>query len=201
MGLLAITLPTIGQPNSTEDIDIVNAFTTIQTEYNANIPNILAVWQPVFSIYSYLGVVGAATYYLVQSGGGQTPNGVNNGSSPIAAPYVDPADFAISGYTTQIRLRATIYTNATAPAVTFTMGWYPVTFAGGVGNLIPTLGTVVSGTTVAIASPAALSAVTGVSSAITMPAAGAYSPGVVYSGTPAANSYQAVMVELQVRHI
>ena len=37
MSQLALTLPSIGQPNTTEDVDIVNAFTTIQTDYNGNI--------------------------------------------------------------------------------------------------------------------------------------------------------------------
>lgn len=37
MGLLSLTLPTIGQPNSTEDPDIRNNFNLIQTEFNGNI--------------------------------------------------------------------------------------------------------------------------------------------------------------------
>lgn len=37
MGLLNLTPPTIGQPNATEDVDVVNAFSTIQTWANGNI--------------------------------------------------------------------------------------------------------------------------------------------------------------------
>lgn len=37
MGLLSLTLPTIGQPNATEDPDVRNNFNLIQTEFNGNI--------------------------------------------------------------------------------------------------------------------------------------------------------------------
>lgn len=37
MGLLNLTLPSIGQPNSTEDVDVVNAFSAIQTLVNGNL--------------------------------------------------------------------------------------------------------------------------------------------------------------------
>jgi hypothetical protein len=37
MGLLNLTLPSIGQPNSTEDVDVVNAFSAIQTVLNGNL--------------------------------------------------------------------------------------------------------------------------------------------------------------------
>lgn len=39
MGLLNLTLPTVGQPNSTEDVDVVNAFNAIQTLLNGNLDN------------------------------------------------------------------------------------------------------------------------------------------------------------------
>jgi len=37
MGLISITLPTIGDLNSTEDVDIRNALSTIQTAINGNL--------------------------------------------------------------------------------------------------------------------------------------------------------------------
>lgn len=37
MSLLNLTPPTVGQPNATEDVDIVNAFSTIQTWANGNV--------------------------------------------------------------------------------------------------------------------------------------------------------------------
>lgn len=37
MGTLNLTLPTVGQPVSTEDVDIINAFTAIQTLVNGNL--------------------------------------------------------------------------------------------------------------------------------------------------------------------
>jgi hypothetical protein len=39
MGLISITLPTIGDPNSTEDVDIRNSLATFQTLVNGNIDN------------------------------------------------------------------------------------------------------------------------------------------------------------------
>jgi hypothetical protein len=37
LGLLSITLPTLGDPNSTEDVDLRNALSLIQTLLNGNI--------------------------------------------------------------------------------------------------------------------------------------------------------------------
>src|SRR6266498_1163856 len=37
MSILALTLPSIGSPNSTEDVDIINAFSAIQSDYNGNV--------------------------------------------------------------------------------------------------------------------------------------------------------------------
>src|SRR5262245_222410 len=39
MAIISPTLPTIGQPNSTEDPDILSALTTIRDEFNGNIDN------------------------------------------------------------------------------------------------------------------------------------------------------------------
>jgi hypothetical protein len=37
MGLLNLTLPTVGQSNATEDVDVVNSFSAIQTLLNGNL--------------------------------------------------------------------------------------------------------------------------------------------------------------------
>src|SRR5688500_7100403 len=94
-------------------------------------------------------------------------------ATPVAV-YLAAADFSLTNRTTKLRLRAQVSTNATAPAITFTFGLYPVTFAGGTDLLTATLGTVVTGSTVAIASPAASSTTQGNSGDFAFPSDGQY---------------------------
>lgn len=115
--------------------------------------------------------------------------------------YLDPADYAVSGLTTKYRFRAAVATNATAPAITYTFGLYPVTTAGGAGTQAFTLGTVTSGSTVAIASPSASTVTGGTGSDFTPPSAGGYVLGVQLSGAPAANSRNFLYLALQVHHV
>lgn len=123
------------------------------------------------------------------------------GVGPAAVKYFVAADYAVAGLTTKLRVRAQVSSNATASAITFTYGLYPVTFSGGAGVLNVTLGTVVAGTTVAIASPAASTVVSGVSTDATIPADGLYCLGVATSGSPASNHAALLSAELQVRNV
>lgn len=113
----------------------------------------------------------------------------------------DPADYAVSGLTVKFRVRASVATNATGPAITFTFGLYPVTSAGAADNHSLTLGTVTSGSTVAIASPSASSVSTSAGSDFTPPSSGVYALGVALSGTVAASSCGLLMAQLDVRHV
>lgn len=48
MSLLNLTLPSIGQPNSTEDVKIVNALTAIQSVVNGNLDSSNFAAQPAY---------------------------------------------------------------------------------------------------------------------------------------------------------
>lgn len=115
--------------------------------------------------------------------------------------YFDDADYSVSSKTQKLRVRAQVLTNATAPAITFTVALYPVTVAGGSDALTFTLGTAVSGSTVAIASPSASAVTQGTSGDLTIPSDGAYALGVVTSGTIANNAASLVYGYLQTRHV
>jgi hypothetical protein len=137
----------------------------------------------------------------------------SNGGSPLVPAsgttnavqfiYLDPADFPDMGsLTAKLRIRAQLLVNNTAPARTFTFGLYPITApAGGAGTMTWTMGTVVTGSNGAtVASPAANSINNLVGSDFSMPAAGLYAPGVVYSGALAASSFITMNVQLQMRY-
>jgi hypothetical protein len=103
--------------------------------------------------------------------------------------YIDPADIAYGALTTKYRVQASCLTNATAPAITFTVGLYPVSaVAGGAGAVSITLGTVATGSTVVFTTPSSSTRSNGNSGDFAAPAAGYYALGVVASGSQAANS-------------
>lgn len=202
MTILALTLPTIGQPNSTEDVDIVNAFTAIQNEYNANIAAIQGAWKPLSYAWGFANnsTGGAATYVpFEQDGNLKTPAGAGAGAVPIGINYVDPADYAISGYTTQIRLKCLVVSNSVSVSATFTMGLYPLTATSlGGGAIGLTLGAVHCSAAFALG---ANEMRIFTSSAITMPAANIMVPGVVLSAAPTANSFAGLYWHGQYRYI
>lgn len=123
--------------------------------------------------------------------------------SPLFTPYIyfDDADYTVASKTQKLRVRAQIACNATAPAITFTVGLYPVTVAGGADTLTFTLGTVVAGSTVAFASPSASTIAQSNSGDLTIPSDGAYAFGFVTSGVPAANSASLISAQLQTRNV
>lgn len=112
------------------------------------------------------------------------------------------ADYTVTGKTTRLRVRASCFTNATAPTSTFTVGLYPVTaYTGTAGNLNFTIGAVVTGTTVAFAAPSASTLTHSAASDITIPSDGFYAMGVAISGSStAANSRVGITTALQIRH-
>lgn len=123
--------------------------------------------------------------------------------------YLDDADRVVAGLTQKLRVRMQLGPNATAiGTVTVTGGLYPLSsVAGGAGVIIPTLGAVVAGTTVAYVTPAAstkypTSAASGFSTDVTIPADGPYILGFDTTvNTTAANSIVNVTLELQVRNV
>lgn len=111
------------------------------------------------------------------------------------------ADYSVAGLTTKLCVRASVAANTTQPTITFTVGLYPITVAGAADQNTFTLGTVVPGSTVAIASPAASTITVGTGTDFTFPADGAYALGVVTSGTLTNNNASALTARLQVRNV
>lgn len=133
------------------------------------------------------------------------PEGVITGSANAAgraAFALAPTLHAVTGRTTKLYISAVVLTNATAPAVTITAGLYPLSApAGTSGNVTVTVGTVVTGSTVAFATPAAQSVVTGNSGDFDIPAAGAYALGFALSGSSAAGSDFVLRTQLYMRQV
>jgi hypothetical protein len=125
-------------------------------------------------------------------------------ANEILAPpmiYFDDADFTVASKTQKLRIRAHVLTNATAPAITFTVGLYPVTCAGSADSFTFTLGTLVTGSGAAVASPSASAVTAGAGTDFTIPADGGYALGVVTSGTIANNAAALVYGQLQTRSV
>lgn len=218
MGTISLTLPVIGQPNSTEDVKIPNALSAIQTFVNGqnvadtNVtpagltdaslasPNNV-VWRPTPVLVPSFILAGtvAATYAVVTGG-------LSSGGTGTAPPlwYPQSADLAVAGKTTRFRVVVGYAVNATAPGVTFTWGLYPVTaVAGGASVVSYTLGTVVVGSTVLVVTPGASGGTRSVSSGFDMSAltnGTLYVPGVVVSATTNANSHVHFNFSLEMRH-
>lgn len=117
--------------------------------------------------------------------------------------YLDPADFpTVDGLTTKLRLRAQVLVNAVAPSGNYTFGLYPVTTPAGAGAGLTnkTLGTVVTGSTALISSPALNSNNQVASADFAIPAAGYYVIGLVTSGNVAASSHLEIAAQLQLRN-
>lgn len=131
------------------------------------------------------------------------------GSSVAAVPqaahsnafYLDPADFAITGRTTQFRLRVSAVTNAVAPAVSITFGLRSVSTWGGASASIPTVATIGGSDvlpTAVLTTPGATTATSVVSPAGTL-TAGWYVVAGTFTGTSAAGSIVGLQAVLQMR--
>ena len=131
---------------------------------------------------------------------------VNSGNASPAdvALYLDPTAFTANTRTTKLRIRYVVFTNSTAPAITYTVGLYPIaTYGGGLGQgpFVASVGTVVTGSTANIVSPGAAAATTAVTSDFNFPAAGQYLLGVAPSTTAATNSVQHHVAYLEMRQV
>ena len=122
-------------------------------------------------------------------------------SSTVNVPRLlrlEAADYAITGRTTKLRVRATLTTNGTPPAITYTVGLYPVTsIAGGSDVMSVVLGVIDSGSQVNFNSPSANGMHEGDWSDFTIPADGYYVLGASLSGAQANNSIVGLRAQLQ----
>lgn len=193
-----------GAPENVNDVQ--DMFNDVKTLVNGNLD---ATNAP--GLVSQYGTVmqGAATIAAGNTGtrlprlDGQTvASGSASGQGQMLWP-VAAADWTVTGLTTKLRLRALTLTGDTAPGITLTYGLYPISSmaSSGPSSTLITVGTVVSGSTVARATPAANSNFTDTTSDFTLPADGVYVPGVLLSGATAASSLVACVWQLQVRHV
>ncbi len=121
-------------------------------------------------------------YHLVANQLDRATTAPGANGSGITMLQVVSAELAVAGLTTKLLVHSQISTTTAAPAVTITVGLYPLTVSA---NFV--LGTVVSGSTVATVTPAANSIVDGNSTDFTLPANGSYVLGYVVDGTPSGN--------------
>jgi len=145
----------------------------------------------------------AGTYLMRRSGDPLASGGtISSSAGMFSLLYFDDADFLVGGLTQKLRLRAQVSTNATAwSSVTATFGLYPVTFAGGADALVPTLGTVVTGSTVAAANPLASTPNSYVGTDFAIPSDGVYAIGFVLSATLTNNALALLSAQLQTRNV
>lgn len=209
---MALEIPTIGSPNSTQDPKIKASLETLSGLLGASNKigaagletDVLGSYRLVQNARTSLyEAVAAGTYQFGTAAISTTEKGVVSGSSTREFLthffYFAAADYTTTGRTQKLRVRSQIAVNATKPTLKFTVGLYPITVAGGVNALSITLGTVVSGSTIEFNEPAASTIGQGNSGDFTVPSDGAYAFGVVTSGALTANSAVNVSAQLQSR--
>jgi len=213
---------TTGNPNNlvanqnASMADIQGPFTDLRTFLNGgtmdetNVPNLAAA----FTTYKRLqrasaivtGTASTSTVYVLMMGNAITNGTLSGGANPVGVYdsllYLDPAEYAANSRVTKLNLRVAAVPNTSAPGTTFTTSLYPIaTYAGASQPLPATVGTLISGSSVAIASPGASTLVTATSGDFNMPAAGAYLIGVTLSGIPTGASQTALIATLSMRQV
>jgi hypothetical protein len=185
------------------DAGEVAADVATQAELNA----LTSTYRTIHECSTTIGLDNAAATYmfaLSHNAASQVPNQVSGSGDLVFRGTTHPqfqyvaADYAIAGLTTKLRVRSQVSTNATAPAITFTTGLYPLTVAGGSDGLVITAGTVTSGSTVAFATPDASTITSGASTVFTPPSDGAFAFAVVTNAQIANNAAAQVSAQLQV---
>jgi hypothetical protein len=151
-----------------------------------------------------LDAPGAGTFLLgaASTGAGVEHTGATAG---LSAFYLNPADYeesSVNKRTVELEVLATVIVNAVAPAVTYTVGLYPVSGAAGAEAAVSlTLGSVVSGSTCAFTTPGKETLTKVASGLFTCPTAGFYVLAVLSSGSAAAKSSAAIRANLQMAQI
>jgi hypothetical protein len=142
----------------------------------------------------------ADTYHLSLSHTEVTDAGDIDGKN-ISTFRWEASDYAITGLTTKMFIRAQCLVNATAPTNTFTVGLYPQTAAGAANALVVEDGTIVANSTVAFAAPSASTIAEGDTGNITIPSDGQFGLYVVLDDTMASNSSVRIAAQVYVRWV
>jgi hypothetical protein len=155
----------------------------------------------LFESFQHVNGLNVGTYLMRNIAGNPTGSGVDIGSTQFPYFYFDPADYAVAGLTTKLRVRAQAAVNNVAAGVNFTVGLYPFTIAGASLNIEPSVGSVVAGSTAALTTPAASTVTQNNSGDFTVPSAGPFLFAWSQSGSAAAGSLIKIAAQLQVRHV
>lgn len=217
MGTINLSLPTVGQPNSTEEAKIPTALTTIQNVINGNLDtaNLAASAKPATLLGAYRTIyqtqgcgtsasVGSANgYSALGSSAGQTFVGFASiGIGWLDGFYFDPADYAVSGLTAKFRLRLGVMVNGTAPACTFNAQLQNITTVGGGAGVFAITGVGGAlGATTTIVTPGANSISHAAGSDTSLPAAGTYVLALNTTAGIAANSVVQAQMQMQMRWV
>lgn len=188
---MAFEVPVIGSPNTSQDPKIKSAIEGTNT--------FIATYRTLLFARTNLTTDAAAATYQIGNASNRTSGLEIGATESLPYFYFDDADYVVTGQTQKLRVRAQVAANATKPTIKFTIGLYPLTVAGAADTMVPTLGTVVSGSTVEINEPAASTVTSAVGSDFTIPSDGAYMLGVVTSGTLTNNSRVNISAQLQTR--
>lgn len=208
--MAVVTYPktlTAGAPENVNDLNSNLTALTAQINGSLDAANVTgAVFFEQYKRVFHTDVGGitslaAGSKYFGNSSVAVGTSGSSNWTTGLPVFYLTATEYAVSGKTTKLLTKVSYASNATAAGVTLTFGLYPLTVAGGAGLIVPTLGTVTSGSTVALASPSASTVTTGTSGDFTLPSDGAYMVGFTSSGSMAANHIGAATVQLCVRNV
>lgn len=212
-GTLSPSIPTIGEPNSTEDSDVRNALISLRDGLNAilnndntvmGMQNYRNIFQATGGFAAEFSTLEAGKIYLLANS--KAADIIISGATsirevPFPFFYFDDADYLITGKTLKMRLRSQIAVNGTKPTIKFTVGLYPISSSGGAEILLITAGSVVSGSTIEFNEPAASTITQNVTSDFTIPSDGAYALGVTVSGDINTNSQVKINTQVQVRNL
>ncbi len=142
--------------------------------------------KPLVPVLQQLGIIVAATTTATawfDAVGTRTPSATGTAT---ARPFLTFAATDWPGNAVG-NLQVSVASTAAQTGVTFTFGLYPIANTG-TTTTIPTLGTVVTGSTVAFVAPGSASELQGNSGNFALPAADLYMIGCVNSATTAASS-------------
>lgn len=148
-------------------------------------------------VYPAFQIPGAATDSALHVAASDTLTGALDMADCF---YLDPADLAAGTQrTAQLRVRAILATNGTAPATSLAVGLYSVTVTYPVAIAAPPSATLLAlqGVAATSATPAASSTIVVASADFTPPAAGLYALAVHNGGAGASNSRVHVVGQLQ----
>lgn len=212
MGLITSALPTIGDPNSTEDVDVRTLLSDLKTLVNGNIDdtNINAasyvagnaqLWRPVLQTYAAFNTnsYASATTYLVATGGTVTA-GVASGGVPTF--YYLASEFpALGSKSVKFRVSTNLLVGSNAPGINLIFGLYAITNTTGTTPVAINPGTVFASSTTTFSSPAANSKTHVNSSDLTGLVDGSfYACGFSVSGAGAASSGVMAQVNLEYKY-